>query len=193
MKRTLALILSLTLITPVAAIADAESVCVKAYRDANADFFSSTANLQNMETASAIAKYSGIPGGVACGIMARRSIWGIMVCTVIGIGVTGTGYVGENMSAAAIERERGIHQMEDSFLIYQIYYAHVTETVESSVDVGILLNGLSTPGITGEAAAAEVARLVESGELCNGSDKPAVGYWDMLDLVKANLSSVVGH
>lgn len=193
MKRALALILSLTLITPIVAMTDQEPVCVKAYREANADFFSTTSNLQNMETTSAVAKYSGIPGGLACAVMARRSIWGILACTTLGIGVTGAGHVGENMSAAAIERERGIHQMEDTFLIYQIYYAHVTEAVETSVDVGILLNGLSTPGISKEVAAAEVARLVESGELCNDSDKPAVGYWDMLDLLKANLTNVGSH
>ena len=121
MKRAFALILSLTLITPVAAMADQEPVCVKAYRDANADFFSSTANLQNMETGSAIAKYAGVPGGVACAIMARRSIWGIAGCAILGIGVTASGHVGQNMSAAAIERERGLRQMDDPFLIYQIY------------------------------------------------------------------------
>lgn len=187
MKNVFALVLSLALFTPTIAFGDQESVCVNAYRKANADFFSATSNLKTTKSVSTVAKYAGIPGGVACAIMARRSVWGIAGCAVLGAGMAASGYVGENMSAAAIERERGLHQMEDSFLIYQIYFAHITGDVKNSVDVEILLNGLSTPEITGEMAAAEVARLVESGELCAGTDKPAVGYWDMLDLIKGNL------
>lgn len=187
MKNVFAAILSLTLFSPTFAFGDQEPICVKAYREANANFFSATSNLKDAKSVSTVAKYAGIPGGAACAILARRSVWGIAGCAVLGIGISASGYVGENMSAAAIERERGLHQMEDSFLIYQIYFAHTTGEVASSVDVEILLNGLSAPEITGEMAAAEVARLVESGELCAGTDKPAVGYWDMLDLIKGNL------
>jgi hypothetical protein len=187
MKRAIALTLALTFALPSAALA--ESVCAAAYREANSKFFENTANLQTYETIGGVAKWGGVPGGIACMILARRSKLLMAGCAILGLAITGGGYVGENMAEAAIDRERSVHQAEDPFLIYQIYYAYRKGEANQSVDVQILVNNIGVQGLDGETAAKEVADMMDSGELCANGDAPAVSYWDMADIIKDRLAS----
>lgn len=191
MKSVIAALLILTLATPAFA---QEAKCVGGYRLANADFYTKTNNLKTLETVSGAAKWAGVPGGVACMILATRSWWGRAACAVVGLSVSAAGYYYGNMYAASIVREANLKQTEDSFLIYQIYRAHRMDEAATSADVAIMMRALGVNLDDGNDHSEEakkvagiLAELMENGDLCEGGSTPKADYWSLVDLIKARL------
>jgi hypothetical protein len=192
MKSLIASLLVLTLGTP--AFAD-EPACVRGYRLANADFYSKTDNLNLIKGVSDVAKVAGGPATAAiCVLLSKRSWWGFAGCAFLGVVVSGSGYVGSNMSAASIVRERSLKQMESSFITYQIYRAHRAGEAAQSPDVAILLRALGVDvednqddSQTAVKAAGVLAELMESGALCDANGNPSVDYYDMLPMITERL------
>lgn len=193
MRSLIAALLTFSLATP--ALAE-EAACVRGFRLKNADFYAKTDNLKNLETLSYVVQWGlGPATGAACAILARKAWWGVMGCAFLGGAIWYGGSVGVNMNAAAIVREEAVQSSsEESFLIYQIYRAYRSGETATSADVAILLRALGVNLLDKQddsemaaKAAAIVGDLMESGELCNRANEPAVDYWSMLPMVKERL------
>jgi hypothetical protein len=163
--------------TGAAAMADdgaAESptrpACVEAYRQANADYYKKLAQLEGTRSATTAVGTVGVGGWVGC-LWATKSLIG---CTALGGGAVAMSayYHHEN----TVE----IRQLEDARRLYLIYAAYKSGEASDSIETREFLQDLGVDIQLEDQVLAEVARQMESGELCRSGSRPSTSYSDVM-------------
>jgi hypothetical protein len=166
--------LSLLATVPVMGGAE-EPSCVRAYRLTRAQYFTKLSELKGMENTL-------IGAGVVSGGGFAACLWRVRSLVACG-GLVGAIFVGSQAYRYEIIDE--IKQLEDAYLIYNIYYAIKRDDLESD-SVQKLFVETGTQSNKESAVLNEFARLMESGELCKKS-KPSKS-WEEVRLLVRNKS-----
>lgn len=179
MKSTMGAILSLILVMGLTATAE-ESACVKAFREANAEYFKSHAEIERKSNEATVGALVGAAAGVGC-VALRRTWVGAAGCVAIG-GLVGGGAYGYS---AVLDAK--LKRLFDAHRLYQAYFSFISNEAEQSEYAQKFVSDLGADKQKETAALKEMSSLMEVGALCEG--KRTLSYEEVLDLMKARLFS----
>lgn len=157
-----------------AAAAEAGASCVEAYRQANQIYYQKLAQIDRSRRATYVVGGSTVVGWAAC-VWATTSVVG---CTAL--------------SGAAVVAEVAYHhsqvkqaqQLTEDRAIYQVYANYKEGHIQDSPDVQDFLKQARVDVQREDQALSELARAMESGELCSKKGVPSTSYADVINRVE---------
>jgi hypothetical protein len=177
MKNVMGAILSLILVTGLTATAE-ESACVKAFREANSEYFKTHAEIERKSNEATIGAWVGAAAGAGC-VALRRTWVGAAGCVALG-GLVGGGAYGYS---AVLDAK--LKRLFDAHRLYQAYFSFTSDETEQSEYAQTFVADLGADKQKETAALKEMSSLMDVGALCEG--KRTLSYDEVIELMKARI------